>query len=110
MTEVKFRMVKGDRKPSIQATLTWKDGSAVDLTNCTAKFHMKKGDTVKVNKDASIVDPPTDGIVQYDWEDGDTDVDGVWLGEFEITFADGTTCTWPTDADLKIIFRKPYDT
>lgn len=110
MTETKFYMVKGNLKPSIQAALKWKDGSVVDLTGCTGvKFHMKQGSSVLIDKDASIVDPPTSGVVQFYWASGDTDYEGVCNAEFEVTFGDGKSCTWPTEAELKIIFRKPYD-
>lgn len=103
-------MVQGDRKPSIQAALKWKDGSVVDLTNCTVKFHMKKGDTIKVNASASVVPPATEGVVQYDWAAADvSDAIGVYKGEFEVTYSDGKTCTFPTESTLKIVFRKPYD-
>ena len=105
----KFLMVKGDLKPSVQATLKWKDGSIANLTGCTVKFHMKKGDSVLIDKNASIVDPPTSGIVQYDWASGDTDTSGTCKGEFEVTWADGKTTTWPSEGDFEIIFRKPYD-
>jgi len=61
-----------------------------------------------VDAAASIVSSARDGKVQYDWSEGDTDVTGVYLGEFEITFADGKVCTWPTEGDFEIIFRKKY--
>ena len=115
MTKTTFEMVKGDRKPSVLATLKYSDGTTVDLTGCTAKFHMKKGATVKVNASATIISPPTNGQVRYDWIIGDTDVtleaDGYVLyeAEFEITFADGKVMTFPTKAEFEIKFRDVYE-
>jgi hypothetical protein len=102
-------MVKGDRKPSIQAQLKWADDTIPDLTNCTVKFHMKKGSDILVNANATIVSPATGGIVQYDWATNDVTVSGVCQGEFEITWPDGLQTTWPTEGNLEIIFREPYE-
>lgn len=115
MTKTTFEMVKGDLKPSVLATLKYSDGTVVDLTGCTAKFHMKKGATVKVNAAATIVAPATSGQVRYDWTGTDTTVtleaDGYVLyeAEFEITFADSKVMTFPTKAEFEIKFRDVYE-
>jgi hypothetical protein len=108
-------MVKNDLKPSVLATLKYSDGTIVNLTGCTAKFHMKKGTTVKVNASATIVAPPTSGQVRYDWAGTDTtvtlDADGYvfYEAEFEITFADAKVMTFPTKAEFEIKFRDMYE-
>jgi len=99
-------MVRNDLNPSIEATLTRKDGSIVDLTGCTVKFHMKKGETLLVNKPATILTPPTDGKVRFDWTSGDTDIVGLCKAEFEITFTDGKPFTFPAKDEFYIIFRE----
>lgn len=115
MTKTTFEMVKGDLKPSVLATLKYSDGTIVNLTGCTAKFHMKKGTTVKVNAAATILTPATNGQVRYDWTGTDTtvtlDADGyvVYEAEFEITFADGNVMTFPTKAEFEIKFRDVYE-
>lgn len=114
MTKVTFEMVKNDLKPSILATLKYEDGTVVDLTGCTVKFHLKKGDTLLFNKAAVVVAPATSGVVRYDWATGDTtvtlDADGYarCSGDFEITFSDTKKMTFPTKGDLEIIFRDEY--
>ena len=106
MTEP-IEMVKGDLKPSIKATLTYKDGSIVDLTSCSVKFHMKKDDgTLLIDKTATILNPPTDGRVQYDWASGETNVTGLCKVEFEVTFADTKKQTFPAGEPFDIVFRE----
>ncbi len=84
-------MVQGDRKPSVEATLT----NCGDLTGASAKFIMIKPDgTVKVNSSALISDP-ANKKVRYDWASGETGEPGDFYGEFEVTYADGTKQSFP---------------
>ena len=107
MTElIVVEMVRNDLNPSIEATLTRKDGSIVDLTGCTAKFHLKKGDILLIDKAAVILTPPTDGKVRFDWTSGDTNITGLCKAEFEITFADAKIFTFPAKDEFYIIFRE----
>jgi hypothetical protein len=101
-------MVKNDLKPSVLATLKYADGTVVDLTGCTAEFHLKQGDTVLIDKSAVILDPTTNGQVRYDWEAGETAYTGLCNAEFEITFSDGEKMTFPTKGDLEVVFREEY--
>jgi hypothetical protein len=101
-------MVKNDLRPSILATLKNADGTVVDLTGCSAKFHMRQNETAIINKDATIITPPTAGQVRYDWASGDTNYSGMCHGEFEITFGDGKKQSFPTKGDFEIIFREEY--
>lgn len=108
---IEFKMVRNDLRPSIKTQLKWKDATPVNLTGSTVKFHManREGD-VLIDELATILIPESDGLVQYDWQDGrdskprDTDHDpGVYPAEFEVTFADGKTLTFPTDRDFVIV-------
>lgn len=108
MTAVIY-MVKGDRRPSILATLKRKD-QTVDLTNASkVEFHMKKGDTVLIDAEANIVDA-AGGKVRYDWKEGETNVLGVCKAEFKVIWSDGTEETFPNkDGDFLIVFRGRYE-
>lgn len=46
-----------------------------------------------VDRDVEV--RPVDGRLEFAWEPGDTDVDGVWQAEVEITWGDGTIQTVP---------------
>jgi len=105
MTETVY-MVKNDTNRPLEATLTWKDGTTVDLTGAAAKFHMRKGSALLIDKTATILAPPTSGKVQYNWAAGETNVTGVCEAEFEVTFGDGKIATFPAQGFLYIAFRE----
>jgi hypothetical protein len=98
-----IQIVKGDLKPSVQATLQNSDGSVVNLTGSTVTFNMSQAGKQIVSKAAVIVNA-SGGIVRYDWSSGDTNVLGICKAEFAVTFQDGSTQTFPTGEDLYIEF------
>lgn len=79
-----FSIKRNDRRPHWRYGLTV-NGTAMDLTGATAaRFIMKQGSTVKINKvPMTIVDALT-GVVEYAWADGDTDTSGTYNVEVEI--------------------------
>ena len=105
---VRIFMVEKDLRPVIIATLKREDGTIVDLSGCSVKFNMNKDEVNLINKTATILSPPTDGKVQYNWEAGDTDVTGLCYGEFEVTFADTKKQSFPSEGDFEIVFREEY--
>lgn len=101
MTTLKIK--QGDTHKPVEAVIQDSDG-AIDLTNASSvRFIMSTpaGGTV-VDAAGTIVAPATDGRVRYAWAEGDTDTAGNYRAEFEVTFADGTILTAPTDKYLKI--------
>lgn len=114
MNLIRFDMVCNDLRPSIKTQLKWKDGTTVNLIGCTVKFHMSDLEgNVLIDEVATVLLPEVDGWVQYDWQDvrgetpKDTDVEpSDYPAEFEVTFADGKTLTFPTKKNLVIVFRK----
>jgi hypothetical protein len=85
-----------DELPSIRATLSVA-GNPVDLTGATVRFIMvpKGAKTVKVKAPAVIV-APTQGVVRYDWTSADTNTPGEYQAEWEVTFTDGKSQSFPT--------------
>ena len=106
MTELK--MFKGDLQPSVKATIKSGD-TPLDLTGCTAKLQLVEVDTgvTIFSKDADILTPETNGVVQYDWQTGDTlQSKKKYKIRIEITFADLTTQTFPKDDDFYLILQE----
>lgn len=97
-----FSLKAHDRKPSIQGALSV-DGVAVNLTGCTVKFIMSTapGATPKVNATAVIV-TAVSGVFRYDWAAADVDTPGIYDGEVQVTYADGTKQSFPTLTYLSI--------
>ena len=77
------------------------NGSVVDLTGATVRFHM--GDVIDA---PAIIVNATGGVVRYDWATGDTDVAGSYRAEFEVTFVDGRIETFPNDTSIGVIIRE----
>lgn len=101
---VDFTIKRNDTKPDLQVTLKGADGVAINLTGATVEFHMKlpNAAALKVEAAATVVTAAS-GIVKYVWQSGDTDTCGLYDGEFEITFGDGTKLTCPNPDHLKIL-------
>jgi len=100
---------EGDLLPVVEATLYFEDGTGMDLTDCTVKFHMIDAEgTKKVDAAAVITDTGPPGKVEYRWVAADTDTPGRYRGEFEVTRVDTKTQTWPTLEPLEIIILEEY--
>ncbi len=115
-----FTIVQGDRLPSLTATLRDGDGVVFDLDDAvnggpfgSVRIHLWRrtyGGGAELNALADIVNPPgTDGLVRYDWADGDTDRIGWFELRWEAveTAAPNRTVHFPSDtADLVRIYRE----
>lgn len=91
-----FEIKKNDRRPYYRVQLT-ANGTPVDLTGATAaRFIMKSGSTVVVNKQAmTFVDRPT-GVVQYAWGATDTATSGDFNIEVEVDWGGSELQTFPS--------------
>jgi len=100
-----FNIKQNDTSPSLQATLKDANNSIINLAGATVRFHLKALDgTVKVDAAMTITDA-LGGIVQYDWQAGDTDTAGSYYAEFEVTYNDGAIETFPNNQNLAISIR-----
>lgn len=79
-----FEIKRNDRRPHWRVQLT-ANGDPVDLTAAVAaRFTMKNGSTIKVNKQAmAFIDRPT-GVVEYAWGATDTDTSSTYNVEVEV--------------------------
>jgi len=94
-----FSIKQNDTSPSLQATLKDASLTPVNITGATVMFHMKSIDgTVKVDQQMTIVDG-SGGVVQYDWQAGDTDTVGTYYVEFEVTYGDSSIETFPNNGN-----------
>ena len=92
-----FVIKQFDTLPILSATLLDADDNAVNLAGATIRFIMRTpDDAVLINAPAVIVDA-FNGKVQYAWQLNDTKFNGQYLGEFKVTFSDGSVETWPND-------------
>jgi hypothetical protein len=99
MTEI-FRIKRGDTSPAIRVAL---EPATIDLTGATVLFQMRRRRGALVVDSAAVVESPLPPIVRYDWADGDTAHDGPFEAEFRVTFADGTTETFPNTKFISVV-------
>lgn len=94
-----FTITQGDAR-GMTRTLKDADGAVVNLTSASSvKFTMVDSDTVatiKINKVACVIVTAASGLVRYDFTTTDSNTPGVYLGEFEVIFADGQVHHFPT--------------
>lgn len=97
---------KGNLSPSVADTISI-DGVPFDLTGCSVTFNMRPSNssTVVVTGAAVIVDALT-GEVRYDWNTGDTDVEGQYAFWFDVTLPSTEVSSTPEE-DLQIVDHTP---
>ncbi len=108
-----FIIKRNDTSRAIPSTLQTRttptaDAVNVDLTGATVRFHMRpvaEGSVIKVDALATITDA-LNGGVEYQWVAADTDTDGHFVCEWEVTFADATIRTFPNHRELHIVIRR----
>ena len=91
-----FKIKENDTTPSLRASLLNGSGDPVDLIGTTVRFYMRLmgSNSTTIDASASVISE-ANGIVQYDWVDGDTADVGSYQAEFEVTYADGNIETFP---------------
>lgn len=93
-----FNIKQNDTSPSLQATLKDAALDPINLTGASVRLHMKSVDgTLKIDQPMTIV-TPLQGIIQYDWQAGDTDTVGTYYVEFEVTYSDNSVETFPNNS------------
>jgi hypothetical protein len=100
-------LVQGDTRPPVVGTLRVTSTQALlDLTTASGvKFQMRQDNDrhYTVDADADIVSAAS-GAVSYDWEEGDLNVPGEYIAQWEITWSDDTVQT--TDPPNTILVRR----
>lgn len=95
---------RGDLRSPLRAQLYDRaTGEAVDLTLATAvAFYFSfDPDLPGSNGACTVIDAAT-GVVEYQWQAGDTDTAGQLLGEFKVTWPSGLPQTFPSRRYLHI--------
>ena len=92
-----FSIKQNDTSPSLQATLKDAALDPINLTGATVRLHMKSVDgSLKIDQPMTVV-TPLQGLIQYDWQAGDTDTVGTYYVEFEVTYSDSSIETFPNN-------------
>jgi hypothetical protein len=94
-----FNMIQGDTLPPIRIKVLDNIQDALDLTGHTVDFHFRKIDDLSTllnsgHTSCTITDA-LNGMAQYDWTSGDTDLTGIHYGEFILTDPNGRRQSYP---------------
>jgi hypothetical protein len=98
MAEHIFSIKQFSNFPPIRAALKDASGYPVPLTGLTVVFRLRRrGTNFSYEYDADIIDA-VNGVVQYLWQDGDTDLSGDYDGEWVLNYPDGKKSVYPSDS------------
>jgi len=101
-----FRIKQNDTSPSLEATLSDVNLVPVNITAAVVMLHMKAiGGAVVLTRQMTITDAEN-GVVQYDWQAGDTATVGTYYVEFEVTYSDGNVETFPNTGSLPLVITR----
>ena len=103
-----FNIKKGDTCPAIATTLTYANGSAVDLSNGSVVFCMGNLDYSPYQSGMCVITGSTDGMCEYRWTSGNTGSTGKYWGEFKCIWG-GSIMTLPSDHSLLINIFEDYE-
>ena len=107
-----YYVKRGDVGSSTPTTeLLDSDRKAANLTEASVRFIMAAdvGIAPTVAADAEVVGDEIDGCVRYTWVEGDLDISGHYLAEYEVTYADDSVETFPSDGYISVIVRADLD-
>ncbi|NOV01334.1 BppU family phage baseplate upper protein [Paenibacillus planticolens] len=101
-----LNMKRHDTRTAIKAQLKTPKGNPVNLTDCEVKFTMAKarGNRVLIKREAIVLNE-SDGLVCFAFEPEEADVLGPMRAEFKVTYADGSTETFPNQGYLNLNFE-----
>jgi baseplate upper protein BppU len=75
--------VVGEKPAPILYSFQDSNGLAINLTGYTAKFEVREQDApFTSDRNAAVVSPPTNGVVQYTWVGDEFPTPGHYLAEF----------------------------
>lgn len=99
-----FHIRAGDRRPSIRAALTDATGAPINVTSETVTFTMLNADTLAsmVNAASAVKVDALAGLVEYQWQDGDTELAGLYLAHWTLTDTNGRAMRVPNTGSLII--------
>lgn len=107
-TTYDFVLKTQNESPSIARQLQDENGNPVDIEGYeSVDFLMGPidGDTLTIDA-TMVVEDAQQGLVRYDWQDGDTTTAGTYLGEIVVTYAGNLDESYPNGRHLYIRIDK----
>lgn len=102
---LQFFIKQNDTSPTIRATLRGSDGNTLNLSNSTVSFIMKRNSGDTTIQGSAIFFDAAEGIVEYEWQTGDTAVAGTYKAAFKLTYSDGRIETFPNTGSIEVTIQ-----
>jgi len=97
-----FELKTGDTKAALEYELSdYAAGSSL-LDGATVLFSLKGADGIVLDEAPGVI-RDADGVVAYEWAEGDTDTAGFYDFEFAIVFPDGKRLTYPSGDNYEFV-------
>src|SRR5690606_18582162 len=103
-----IQLKRNDTKDTISYSMTYADGTPVNLTGATVRFLMGTGKSI-VTDSAAVIKSASSGQVEYTLKESDTLVAGTFKSEFQVTFSDGKVKTFPTNGYIMVNIQPNID-
>lgn len=103
-----FKIKRNDTLPFLEVYISTSGNlgqkTGFDLTGVTAVTFSMIDDcsNSKIFEQSAEIICSSGGTIQYQWQDGDTDTIGSYLGEFELRYLNGKRLSIPTQGGIKI--------
>ena len=92
---------QGDLYPPLRIDTNADVTGALSTTAYLRRKHQTQAATFPLT---SVI--PSEGVLEYTWQAGDTDVTGTYHVEAVVVFADGSSQTFPQRSHLELIIRE----
>ena len=108
MANPTFFIKRNDDQPTLDVALRDDKNRPVDVTGASVVFHMRNtaDDTTKISGASVTVLAASKGEVRYSWTTTNTNTDGNFEAEFQVTFSDGGVQTFPNDGYIDVIITE----
>jgi hypothetical protein len=101
-----FEIKCGDTKEPLMVQLSDENGY-VDLSDCKIRFIMSDWRQKNILNDGQAeVKDALNGICWYVFEDGETNADGTFKGEFKVEYSDFKKETFSNEGYITILINK----
>jgi hypothetical protein len=105
------KLKRNDTAPAFSSVLSDAAGDPVSLSGASVLFKMRSeaDGTLKINGVATITDA-AGGAVTYQQSATDVDEAGIFLAEWQVTYADARIQTFPTVGQNRVVIYGDLDT
>ena len=110
-----FRIKRNDTLPTLQVSIGTRGNLGQKVGYDLAGVSGVTFTMIDECSNSKVYDQPAQitcssgGTIQYLWQEGDTDTEGIFWGEFELRYNTGQKLSIPTQGGIKIEIIKDLD-